>query len=181
MTALAVVAAVAAWMGAATLVLSEGRRGLAAGTALYAIGLGGATAQPVPALLVVVAGLAAAALRLRDGTPGWSVLPPGSTPRLLLAIVVGVAGAFAATSLLPGPGTAPARAAIVLGGIMAAARLLSTERRQPALAAVSLLCLVMAGLAALVSAAAWPAVTAAAAAAAVLTALLPAREETGVG
>jgi hypothetical protein len=152
MTQLAGVAAVAAWTGASVLVLSEGRRALAAGLAVFGIGLAVAVAftAPVPAAVLAAGSLAAAALRLRDGRPGWRMLPPGSTPRLILCLGVGVIGGFAATSLIAGPGPGPARAAAALGGVMTAARLLSTTHRDAALTSASALCLVMGGVAALI-------------------------------
>lgn len=178
MSALAVLAAAAAWLGASALVLAEGRRGLAVGAALFGAGLGGTLwAQPPAAFLLAAGGLVAGALRLRGGEPGWSLLPPGSTPRLLLCIVVGAAATFVGAGLMPGPGPAPARVAVVFGGAMAAARLLSTARRAPAVASTSVLCLALGGVEALVATGPWLLVAGVAAAAAALAGLLPAPAE----
>lgn len=179
MTLLAVPAAGAAWLGASMLVLSEGRRAFAAGLLLFAAGLALALVryQPLAAGVIAGGGLIAAGLRARDGRPGWATLPAGSTPRLLLSLVVGVVGAFAAGSLMPGPGPAPARAAVVLGGVMAAARLLSTTHRDAALAAAAALALAMAGVDALVAGDTALTVAGAGAVAAILISLIPAAEE----
>lgn len=181
MADLAAAGAVLAWVGGALLVFSEGRRGLSAG--LVAAGLGlAASLLPgtVPAAAIAVAALLAAGLRIRDGRPGWAVLPPGSTPRIMLALLTGVVGAFVAVTLVPAPGGAAARAAIVVAGALVAARLLSTSRRAPALACLSALCLVLASIEALVDQA-LVGVTVASAAAAVAIALLPAGEEAADG
>jgi hypothetical protein len=154
MTQLTDAAAVAAWIGASILVLSEGRRALAAGLAVFGAGLSIALAPaaPISAAVLAVGAVAAAALRLREGRPGWTVLPAGSTPRLILSLMVGLVGGFAATSLVSGPGPGPARAAAALGGVMAAARLLSTMHRDAVLSSASALCLVMGGIAVLIGA-----------------------------
>lgn len=181
MTDLAGGAAVAAWFGAAILILSEGRRALAAGLLLFGAGLSGAVAAaaPLPAAALAVGTLAAALLRFRDGRPGWTVLPPGSTPRLILSLLVGLVGSFATTGLLAGPGPAPARAAAALGGMMAAARLLSTDHRDAALTAASALCLVLGATDALIGGETALTVAVFAALAAAALAVIPAREPVG--
>jgi len=142
LTLLAVAAVVVAWLGGAFLVLSDARRGVALGVALYAAGLAVTLYSTPPAALALgLAGLAAAALRLRDGAPHWGTLPPGSTPRLLLCVVSGVLAGFVGASILAGPGAAPVRIVILIGGAMGAARLLSTLRREAALASTSALTL----------------------------------------
>ena len=177
MPAVETAAAVVAWLGASFLVLSDARRGIALGLALYALGLAGTLAgHPVAALELGLAGLATAGLRLRDGRPGWGTLPPGSTPRLLLCVVSGVLSAFAGASLLEGPGGAPARVAILLGGAMGAARLLSTMRREAALAATAATILAIGGTEAAIGGAAAATVVTAAAIGAVLLGVLPADE-----
>lgn len=177
MTVLAIAAVVVAWLGGAFLVLSDARRGVALGVALYAIGLA-ATLYNIPpaALALGLAGLGAAALRLRDGPPRWGTLPPGSTPRLLLCVVSGVLAAFAGASILAGPGPAPVRIVILLGGAMGAARLLSTLRREAALASTTVMTLALGAAAAVAGDRAAPTVVAAAALAAVLLGVLPAAE-----
>ena len=170
-------AVVVAWLGGAFLVLSDARRGIALGLALYGLGLAGTVLdQPVAALELALAGLVVAGLRLRDGRPGWGTLPPGSTPRLLLCVVSGVLCAFAGASLLEAPGSAPARVAILLGGAMGAARLLSTLHRESALASTSALVLALGAAEALSGGATSATVVAAAALAAILLGIRPAPE-----
>jgi hypothetical protein len=170
-------AVVVAWLGGAFLVLSDARRGVALGLALYGLGLAGTLLEhPVAALELGLAGLVAAGLRLRDGRPGWGTLPAGSTPRLLLCVVSGVLSAFAGASLLEGPGPAPARVAIILGGAMGAARLLSTMRREAALASTAAVILAIGAAEAATGGAAAGTVVVAAALAAVLLGILPATE-----
>ena len=177
MTLLAVAAVVVAWLGGAFLVLSDARRGVALGVALYAAGLAVTLYSTPPAALALgLAGLAAAALRLRDGAPHWGTLPPGSTPRLLLCVVSGVLAGFVGASILAGPGAAPVRIVILIGGAMGAARLLSTLRREAALASTSALTLAVGAAAAVSGGRAAPTVVAAAAVATVLLGVLPAAE-----
>ncbi len=162
--------ALLAWTGGGLLVLSEGRRGLAMGLALAGLGLAlTIVAQPTDAAVVALMALVAALIQLRrSGRPGWALLPTGSTPRILLVIVAGVVGVFAAVSLVPGPEPAQARAAIVVAGALAAARVLSTQHRSPALASASTICFSIATLEALV----YPAQPGAAIAAAIAGGLL---------
>jgi len=178
MLALELVEVVVAWLGAALVVLSDGRRGVALGIALYAAGLASTLlADPLAAAALALAGLVSAGLRLRDGHRGWGTLPPGSTPRLLLCVVSGVLAAYAGASLLEGPGPAPARVAILLGGALGVARLLSTTRREAALAAATLMTLAVGGAEAAIGASQVAAtVVLAAAIAAMLLGLLPAAE-----
>lgn len=174
---MAAAGAVIAWAGATLLVIAEGRRALAAGVAIAGAGLALAVSErPLPAVALLAGGLLAGALRLRGGPPGWQALPPGSTPRLVLAIVAGILGAFVAVSVVPSPDPAAGRAAIVVAGCLAAARVLSTARRGAALASLSTLCLVMAALEILLGPALAGAGIAAAAAAA-LIGLLPGEPE----
>jgi hypothetical protein len=176
-TGLAVAAVVVAWLGAALLVLSDARRGVALGMALYAVSLAVTLYNTPPAALALgLAGVAAAVLRLRDGRPRWGTMPPGSTPRLLLSVVSGVLAGFAGVSLLEGPGPAPVRIVILLGGAMGAARLLSTERREAALASITVLTLAVGAGAAAAGGRTALTVVGAAAVAAVLLGVLPAAE-----
>jgi hypothetical protein len=142
--ALAVAAAAVAWLGAALLVLSEGRR--AAALALVAIGIGlatGAAAAGVDARAagLLAAGAALAAVgRLRGGAAGWALLPPGSTPRLIASLAVPVAGALVAGSGLGGPAGLARLGALVVA-VLAAGRALTVGGRWPVLAAGSALAL----------------------------------------
>jgi hypothetical protein len=147
MQALTLLAAGLAWFGATLTTLAEGRRGLALGLALTGVGLGGVQlsgGRPLNALVLAGAALLSAALRLRDGTSGWGLLPPDSTPGIILGIAVLVACVLMAGALLQGAAgiasLAPLAVALVVAG-----RLLTVVRRQPALAAASALALALAG------------------------------------
>jgi hypothetical protein len=165
-----------AWVAMSVLVLSEGRFGLAAGLAGAALGLAGALAgAPFPALVLGAAGVVAGALRARDGQPGWGVLPPGSTPRVILCVVAGAGCAWVGGGLLTGA-QAPARAAVVALTVMAAARLLTTHRRAAALTSGAALALATGALGAIVSGQSAPLPAAAGGAVALVLALLPAAE-----
>jgi hypothetical protein len=99
----ALVPAVVAWLGASLLVVSDGR--LALGTGLTAAAGGVAAGlivggRPLAAAAVVAGGLASAALRLRTGPAGWRILPPHSSPRVILSVGAGGAAAWIAAQLL---------------------------------------------------------------------------------
>ncbi len=129
-----VAAAFTAWLGAAVIVLSDGRRALAIGLALTAAAfsaLAWAGGEHLAAAAIFVGGGAAAVLRSQTGDDVWGVMPPGSTPRLILSLAGGLLALWIATSLMTGPG-APARfAALSVLGLMGA-RIL-TETKPPAL------------------------------------------------
>ena len=141
MTGLAVAAAALAWLGAATTTLAEGRRGLALGLLLTGLGLAGVTVarSPTAAAVLALAGLVAGALRLRDGAPGWRVMPPGSTPGIVASVVVLVASAVLAGVALqrPNPSTFAPFAVVTISAI----RVLNAGGRQAVLAAASALAL----------------------------------------
>jgi hypothetical protein len=147
-----------AWLGAALLLVGDGRRGLALGLVLLTAGLAGASAAggqaPLGVAVLALGGVAAAALRLRGGRAGWGLLPPGSTPRLVGAIV----GVIAATLVAGfGLGTAEgaARLAALVVAALAAGRILTVEDRWAALGGASALALglgALGGTAALVAA-----------------------------
>jgi hypothetical protein len=141
-------AAFVAWLGAAVIVLSDGRRGMALGLALVAAGLAGVAwgSAGWSALLLLAGGWAAAALRLRSGPPLWGLMPSGSTPRLLLAVVAGLLALWVAASVSIGPGGPLRFASLALLGLMGATVL---QAREPAVAATA-----AAGLALAVGAAA---------------------------
>src|SRR5207249_2138584 len=78
-----------AWLGVSLVVLSDGRRGLALGMALGALGLAGVSlpaAEPIGAIALVAGGAVAAARRFTAGPAGWAVMPAGSTPRLVARV-----------------------------------------------------------------------------------------------
>ena len=141
---LAVLGAGTAWVGVTLLAVAEAARGVALGLAVIAAGLAlaaGAAGEPPPAVFAFAAGgLAAAALRLRDGEPGWALLPPGSTPRLIGGILVLIAAALVARGGLATPAGAQQLGAMVVA-VIAAGRVLSTGRRWAALGAASALAL----------------------------------------
>lgn len=168
-----------AWLGAAVLVLSDGRRGLAAGIAVAAVGLAAALAATSAAAagLVLAGGLASALLRLRGGRPGWGLLPPGSTPRLILCVVAGAAALYLGILMAGSAGPPLAVAGLAAAGL-ATARLLGSDRRQDALACSALAAL---GLAALEATGAASAAIAAAGAAAVVAVLVSIPKAGGEG
>lgn len=135
-----------AWVGPSLLVLSHGRRGLALG--LLVTGLGTAltvyaAGRTPDAALLAVAGLVAAVLRLRDGQPGWGVMPRGATPRLVLCLVTLIAVLLIATSIKDMPVTL---VATLLASILTACRVLGADRPSVALAGASGLALALAGM-----------------------------------
>jgi hypothetical protein len=146
-------AAFAAWLGAALIVLSEGRRGLALGMALITIGFaalaqagGGAWA----ASAMLMGGGFATGRRFRSGNDVWGLMPPGSTARLVLAAAVGLLALWISTSLMTGPGAPLRFAALSVVGLMAA-RVLTPSAPLAvltALAALALAVAVAAGVAA---------------------------------
>src|SRR5207237_635534 len=86
-----------------------------------------------------------------DGArPGWGILPPGSTPRVILCAVAGAACAWIGAGLISGA-EAPARATLLAVIVLAAARLLTTHKREAALAAGSALALAVGDLGGLAS------------------------------
>jgi hypothetical protein len=142
--ALAAGGAVAAWLGAALLMLSDGRR--AAALALVAVGIGLAVAvaaggADARAAGVLAAGGALAAVgRLRGGPPGWALLPAGSTPRLIASLAVPLAAAIVAGSSLGAP-AGPARLGALVVAVLVAGRALTVSGRWAVLAAGSALAL----------------------------------------
>jgi hypothetical protein len=147
MSTLVVLAAGLAWLGASLTALSEARRGLALGLVLTGAGLAGAAlpTRPLGALLLALSGILSALLRLRDGTAGWGVLPPGSTPGIVLSVAVLVASLVLAGTVLQGVGSAAMIAPLAVS-VVAAVRILSSRRRQAALATGSALALALGAL-----------------------------------
>jgi hypothetical protein len=145
-------AAFAAWVGAALIVLSEGRRGLALGMGLVTVGfaaLAFAFGEVAAGAALGVGGGVAAVQRLRTGRDVWGVMPPRSTARLVLAIAIGLVALWISTSLMTGPGATIRFAAISVLGLMAARLLIPTEPAAvlTALAALALSVAVAAGAA----------------------------------
>jgi hypothetical protein len=119
-----------AWLGAAVIVLSDGRRGLALGLGLTALAfslLVWLDGQPIGAGAILVGGGFATFQRLRSGREGWAMMPPGSTPRLVLAIAGGLVALWLATTVTTGPGAPLRFAAFAVLGLMGARVLTETE------------------------------------------------------
>jgi len=150
------VAAFVAWIGGAVILVADGRRGLALGLGLVTAAIAGlafAAGQHAAAIAVLAGGAAAAALRLRSGPPGWGLTQPGSTPRIILAIVIGILALYFATSLSTGDGS-PLRFAWLVVIALSAARLLDCEEPATALTAAATLALGIGAVASLPPAAA---------------------------
>src|SRR5260370_6691283 len=84
-------------------VLADGRRGLAAGLGLVAVGftaIAWADGAWVGGAFLVIGGAVAVIALLRAGPQDWGIMPAGSTPRLILAAPRGGA---------PPPGAGPPR------------------------------------------------------------------------
>lgn len=144
MQALAAMSAALACGGATVLCLSDARRGLGLGLAAAALGLAGglvaAGRDPLVASALAAGGLCSAALRLRDGEPGWGMVPSGSTPRLVGSVVVLiVAGLTGGTGV--GEPAGLVRLAALVVALLAAGRLLSVGWRWATLGAGAALAL----------------------------------------
>jgi hypothetical protein len=140
------VAAFAVWLGAALVVLSDGRRALALGLGFIAAGdavlAWGPAGWPATAA-IFIGGLVALLLRLRTGQAGWGVMPPGSTPRLILSVVAGILALWIAASVTNGAGAPLRYAALVVLGLMGA-RVLTATAPAVVLTAVAALALAVA-------------------------------------
>jgi hypothetical protein len=144
-----------AWLGAAVLVLSDARRGLAVGLLVAATGLAVirlVEGDQVDAGLLLAGGLLASLIGLRRNPHrGWGLLPAGSTPRIVLSIVVGGAALWLALGMLDSPGEPQARAASLIVIALGAGRLLGVRDPRTALAGASLIALGTGTLAAMAS------------------------------
>jgi hypothetical protein len=143
MQALLLGAAGLAWFGATLTSLAEARRGLALGLVLTGAGLAGVVAgsRPLDALLLAGAAVGTALLRMRDGPAGWGLLP-GSTPGIVLSIVVLVASVLLAGTFLQGPMSVWALGPLAVA-LVAGVRLLAVDERASALAAGAALALAL--------------------------------------
>ena len=159
--------ALVAWLGASLIVLADGRRGLALGVALAAAGLAvvtGLSDGPVPAALLVLGGAIAAAGRLTRAGGGWAVMPPGSTPRLILCVASALVALWIALGITGGDSPALRFAVLVVIGL-AGARVLASGDPQVQLTAAATLALAVGAASGLGGADLWPYVAAAAVAA----------------
>jgi hypothetical protein len=137
------VAAFVAWLGGAVILLADGRRGLALGLGVVTVAIAGlafAAGQDAAAIALGAGGAATAALRLRSGPRGWGLMQPGSTPRIILAIVIGIGALYFAASVSTGDDTALRFAWLVVLAL-SAARLLDCEEPATALTAAAALAL----------------------------------------
>ena len=122
-------AALVAWLGAALIVLADGRRGLALGLALVTAGfavLAWSSGQPAGAVAVAAGGLIGSARCWRSGGT-WRLMPPGSTPRLLLCVASALVALWVAASVTTGAGAPLRFAVMVVLGLMGARILASRE------------------------------------------------------
>lgn len=127
--ALAVLGVVVAWLGASITVLAEGRRGLGCGTALVGAGLcliEVAAGHPVPGVLLLIGGAGYGVFRQRDGARGWVLFAPGSSPRMIAAVLLFAVSLFLINALDIGT---PALAGILTVSALAVMRLTSTPDR----------------------------------------------------
>ncbi len=123
-------AAFVAWLGAALVVLADGRRGLALGLSLLTIGLAVLTwpaGMAVGSVAVGVGGVIAAIQCWRSGPAGWGIMPAGSTPRLILCIASGLLAFWLAASVTTGPAGSLRFTFIVVPGLMGARILMSRD------------------------------------------------------
>jgi hypothetical protein len=137
-------AALVAWLGAALVVLADGRRGLALGLALVTIGfavLVWASGGALGVSAVAAGGAVAAWQCWRSEAATWAIMPPGSTPRLVLCVASGLVALWVAASVTTGPGAPLRFAVLVVLGLMGARVLAS---REVAVVLTSIACLALA-------------------------------------
>ena len=148
---MAVAAAFAAWAGAAVIVLADGRRGLAVGIALVAAGfttLAWTSGNWLGGTALLLGGAICALQLLRTGKQDWGLMPPGSTPRLILTIVGAILSLWVAASVTTGPGATLRFACLAVLALMAG-RLLQGRQATPVLTAAAGLALTLAAASAL--------------------------------
>jgi hypothetical protein len=165
------VAALLAWLGGALLVLSDGRRGLALGLVLTGLGLSvlvWATGAPAGAVILAFGAVIAAGLRMRGGPAGWGLMAPGSTPRIILTLVVGILALWVAATTAAGD-QASLRFAILAVIGLAGARLLQASEQAASLTALACLALAIGAAAGITAETPGPAPYVLAAAIAVIT------------
>jgi hypothetical protein len=163
------VASFVAWLGASLIVLADGRRALALGIALAAAGLAVVTwmgAGPVPAAILAVGGAVAAGRRFASGPGRWAVMPPGSTPRLILCVASALVALWIALGITSGDSAALRFAVLAVIGL-AGARVLSSADPYVQLTAGAVLALAIGAAAGLGGGDLWPYLTATALAAGV--------------
>jgi len=133
------------------IVLADGRRGLAAGIALIAGGfatLAWTSGDWFGGAALLSGGALCAVQLLRTGRQEWGLMPPGSTTRLILAVVAGILSLWVAASVTSGHGAPLRFASLAVLGLMMA-RLLQSEKAVDVLVATAGLALALAGASAL--------------------------------
>lgn len=134
-------AAFVAWLGISLVVVSDGRWGLALGMAVAAAGLA-ALALPnagaAGAIALAAGGLGSAVRRATSGPPGWGVMPPGSTARVVLCLAGALLALWTSLSLTFGAGAALRFGVFSVIGL-AAAKVLSSDDGPAAMSAVALM------------------------------------------
>jgi hypothetical protein len=123
-------AAFVAWLGACSLVLADGRRGLALGLALVAVGLAVLTwpaGMAFGAFAIAAGGLVGAVRSWGPGSSTWGIMPAGSTPRLVMCVASGLLALWLALSVTTGPDASLRFAVLVVLGLMGGRILMSKE------------------------------------------------------
>jgi hypothetical protein len=124
-------AAFVAWLGAALIVLADGRRGLALGLALITVAFAALTlagGETLGAAAIFAGGAVASVQRLRPGGgDSWNLMPPGSTPRLVLCVAVGLVALWFSASVTFGAGAPVRFAGLAVLGLMGARALTSSD------------------------------------------------------
>ena len=118
-----VAAAVLAWLGAALVVLADARRGLAVGLAFVTMAfavLAWGAGQPIGAIALAVGGMTGALRCWTAGHAAWGLMPPGSTPRLVLCVGAALLALWISASATAAPGGPFLFAVLVVLGLMAA-------------------------------------------------------------
>ena len=142
--------AFAAWLGAALVVLSDGRRGLALGLGLVGAALAGlafATSHQPGGIALLAGGLVAAGLRLRGGPESWGLMEPGSTPRIILTVVTGLFSLWIAVTVATGDQASLRFAVLAVLGL-GGARVLQAREQAASMTAISSLALALGAAAA---------------------------------
>jgi hypothetical protein len=123
-------AAFVAWLGAAIVVLADGRRGLALGLALITVAFTALTwagGETLGAAALLMGGAVASVRALSSGAEGWGLMPPGSTPRLVLSVAVGLVALWFAASVTFGAGAPVRFAGPAVLGLMGVRALASSD------------------------------------------------------
>jgi hypothetical protein len=131
------------WLGAALVVLGDGRRGLALGLALLSAGFGvleWSNGQLVGAVAIVAGGLIGSARCWRSGGT-WGLMPAGSTPRLVLCVASALVALWVAAAVTTGTG-AQLRFAVLVALALMGARVLGS--RENAVVLTSAACFALA-------------------------------------